>query len=495
MSPQPRTAPLLAAPSPLLGLPYVAAQILGDLGESPTSLTERARKRIHKSLPVPVEQDILWADVAFGTRTHGVVLTNAGIFFKDGPADEDPDLDDADDESPEDAELNAGALEIVGAGYHYFRWQNFDPAFISHSDGVPTIAGEPFTDRTRFFAVVNPCVRICNRRTRMKRAGKELVSGILRPNREVCAVWCPTVRQTFEACFDAVGFWAFTDDDGLPYPVEVPADQYDALLQRVAKKAAAGWIPGLGESVGNDANLAGALVRRGAFTYTQAAHIVRATRIPQTWLDEADGEILCDASTGLSPLLNRWLAARTRRAPAAQGTETPGDASDTAASQAAQAMASGAATQGDAQKMAKANMAQALAGQASSMAGQTIGSMGARVLTSALGVTFAPFALAASLALGDVCSKRGAEAVTLVKDMFIEPRAQIFGRLFDGVYSNVVFEYALTPTEQELLGALMQQLGAGAFQQLGAVLSQSEHQEDDIRAFLEPLCEAVRHRR
>jgi|GEM_PF-2556928 len=476
MSSQPRTH-LLEAPSPLLRLPYVASQILADLGESPTPLTERARKRIHKSLPVPVEQDILWADVAFGTRTHGVVLTGDGIFFKDGASD---DLDDDDDESPEDAELREGGLEVVGAGYHYFCWRNFDPGFISHKDGVPTIAGTPFVDRERFIAVVNPCVRITNRRVRMKRAGKKAVSGILRPNRDVCAVWCPTVKQTYEACFDKLGFWAFADDDGLPYYVEVPADQYDAVLQRVAKKAGAGWVPGF-----NEAEVAGVLVRRGAFTYTQAANVVRNARIPQVWLDP-DGEVMCDDPRGLSFMLERWLKGRVRRG-------TPAEQVEGLAEQAALAMATGAATQGDAQKMAKANLAQAVASNASSMAGQTLGSVGARVLTSAMGVTFAPFAIAASLALGNVCSQRGAEAVSMVKDMLVEPQAQVFGRLFDGVYANVVFEHALTPAEQEVLGSFMQQLGAEAFARLGAVLAGSEQQEADIRAFLEPLCEAVRH--
>ena len=88
-------------------LPYLGAQVLAALGPTQTKLTERAIKHIKKTLPVPCEQDIIWADVTFGTRTHGLVVTGQGIFLKDGPSgEEDDDVDWSQDD---------------GAGYHYLR--------------------------------------------------------------------------------------------------------------------------------------------------------------------------------------------------------------------------------------------------------------------------------------------------------------------------------------------------------------------------------------
>ena len=158
----------------------------------------------------------------------------------------------------------------------------------------------------------------------------------------------------------------------------------------------------------------------------------------------------------------------------------------------AEALASGAASAANASQVAQAQAANFIVDNAASTAGRTVGAAGARVLTAAMGVTFAPLALAASFALGDVCGKAGSQAVSMAKDLLFEPEAQIYGRLLDGILQNVIFEYALTEAEQALLAQLMAKVDPQVFQQLGAALRESSEQEQQVRALAVPLCEAVR---
>lgn len=456
---------LLPAVSPVSRLSYVGSQILGDLGPSETTLSSRAVKRIHKSFPVPLEQEILWADVAFGTRCHGLVLTNAGIFFKDGPGDEDDDLED---QEPQDT------------GYHYLRWANFDPAVISHQNGHPTIGGQLFRDKDRFFNLAAACVRITNRRVRMQRAGRTITKGILDPQGPIHTLFYPSVKETFARCFDDEGFYAPVTSDDIPLRIEVAADQYDALLQRMAKKVEAGWAPPL-----EDGKAAGTLVRKSAYTYAQALNLARTGRITGVYVHPTTEAVICKNPKGLTASLQAWLEERDRRG-------APVSTDGALSPEAAQALASGAASQKDASKITQANMANFLVDNAASTAGRTVGAAGARVLTAAMGITFAPLALAASFALGDMCGKAGAEAVTMAKDLFFEPEAHIYGRLLDGVLSNVVFEYALTTSEQAVLAALMTKVNPEVFQRLGAALRNASDQEELVRALVVPLCETVR---
>lgn len=472
------TPKLLPALAPVSRLSYVGSQILGALGPSETPLTDRAVKRIHKALPVPAEQEILWADVAFGTRPHGLVLTDAGIFFKDGPGD-DEDEDEDEDEDARDPDDQPQSLD--GVGYHYLRWGNFDPALVSHVDGHPTIGGERFRDRERFFAIAAACVPISNRRVRMCRAGKKAAAGVVDPRGPLRTRWRPSVKETFQSCLDDEGFWGPVTEDDIPLRVTVPADQYDAVLQRVRKKVAEGWAPPL-----EDPDAAAVLVRKSRFTYLQGANLAKTARIPGVAYNPTTGAVTCKDSRGLDAVLDGWLA--TRRC---LGTSAPHTAG-VPATKAANAIATGAASAANASQVAQAQAANFIVDNAASTAGRTVGAAGARVLTAAMGITFAPLALAASFALGDVCGKAGSQAVTMAKDLFFEPEAQVYGRLLDGILQNVIFEYALTEAEQTTLAQLMAKVDPQVFQRLGAALRESTSQEQQVRALAVPLCETVR---
>lgn len=518
---------LLPAASPLTRMPYVATQLLAELGESETDLTARAVKRIRAAFPVPVEQEILWADAAFGTRPHGLVLTDAGVFFKDGPADEDEDEDEGlgsfvarslrestvgtalaryQASGDPGASGEGATFEEEGTGYRYVRWENFDPALVSRKDGLVTIGGQPFMDQPRFKRIANGCIRVTNRRTLMRRAGKKLVRGVLGPETPVRSVCRSSAAKTFAWCFDDEGFFRFFGsvyDDEAPWYVEVPADQYDAVLQRMRRKIADGWVPGL-----DDPDAAGALVRRGPFTYLQAANLAKTGRVPGVEYRPATGSVVVRGGSGsLGERLAAWLAARSGSRTAAGGDAAGGQVGGVVGAGVvgedgavgaptdlvAAALADGAAQKpGDPMGAAKAQAVRFVAGNAASTAGYTVGSVGARVLTAAVGVTCAPVALAASFVLGNACGKAGAQAVSMAKDLFFEPEERVYARLLDGVFANVVFEQALTEAELAATGALMSKVDPRMFQALGAALRETDNQERELRAFLEPLCAAVR---
>ena len=63
---------------------YTLAETLKHFQTSPTELKKSNLKKIRKEFPVPREHKILWADVDFGHRISGLVLTDTGIFIKGG---------------------------------------------------------------------------------------------------------------------------------------------------------------------------------------------------------------------------------------------------------------------------------------------------------------------------------------------------------------------------------------------------------------------------
>lgn len=481
--------------------PYVLARLLADLGETRTALTERTVRRIHASLPVPVEQEVLWADVSLGVRSHGVVLTDAGIFLKDGPA-EDVDEDEDDEDGgilaamtlpglDDDDERDDDRVVDEGIGYHYVRWESFDPARVSHRDGAPTLDGETFCDGPRFRAIANACVRYNNRRVRARRAGRAAVrgTGLFGTGTPVRSVCRSTPAATVSFCFGEDGTYKFYTDDGLPKFLEVPLDQYDAVLRRMRAHVQAGDVPGL-----DDPAMAAVLVRAGTYTYGQAVNVARTGRAPNVAYRERTGSVLCRDPRGLGFWLTVWLRARmvVTRGKADESGAVAGQVSDAVS----EVLADGARAQADAGKdtrlAAGEGVAKVIASNAVSTAGYALGSTGARVLLSAVGVASGPLGMIAGMALGDVIGRRGTEAVGMARDLFFEPKARIMERLLNGVIANVVFEHALTPAEQGALAELMARVDPRAYQRLGADLAQSDRQEDLIRAFVTPLVQTIR---
>lgn len=483
-----RAAGLL--PSGGAALPYVASILLADLGQSPDRLTARLSERLRRSFPVPAEQTVLWAEVETGTRPHGVVLTDAGVFLKDGLP-----LDDDDDEGPQ----GPGGIESDGLGYLYARWESFDPAQVSHLQGRPTLDGQPFLDGAVFKRFAMACVRASNARVLARNAARRALrgTGLLPRGGPVRSVCRASAAMTCAYCFGEDGAYRFQEPDGAPRAVEVPRDQYDAVLQRMRRKVAEGAVPHLdapGVADPRDPALAAALVACGWYTRAQAANIARTGRVAGVELRERTGSVVCTAPEGLGSRLAAWLSGRESLGPGAPGAAAvPLAGSDGALGQ---AMAAGARARSDAAKdprrLQQEEVGRAVAANAASQASFAVGAAGARAVMAALGVASGPLAMAAGMLLGDAAGKAGVEAVSMVRDMFVEPRSRVLGRLFTGVMSNVVFEHALTGGEQDLLGELMRRAGPEVFQRLGAQVEGSASQEADVRALLEPMVAAVR---
>ena len=383
------------------------------------------------------------------------------------------------------------ALEEPGLGYLYLRWENFDVARVSHEGGWPTLDGERFCDGGIFKAFAMACVRVNNRRVRMRNAGRKAARrlGVLGPDAPVRSVCRTSAARTVAFCFDAEGIYKFYDAEGTPLPVEVPADQYDACLARMWRRIEDGCVPPLA-----DADLAGVLVRPGWFTYAQARNLALGERVPNVEFREATGSVVCTRPEGLGSWLSAWTNARQAlggRMPAgaAERADQVGDAVGRALAGGAQASKAAGVTQ---EQAAAQQVGRFIADNAASRVTYGIGATASRVLLGAVGVASGPVAMVTSLVLGDVCGRAGTEALSMVKDLFVEPPARVFERLFGGVLANVAFEHALVPAEQTLLGELMARANPAVFQRLGAALADGGEQEAPIRALLEPMVAAIR---
>lgn len=452
-------------------LPHLGAQVLAALGPSPTRLTERAVKRIKRGLPIPQEQDVVWADVTFGTRTHGVAVTGQGLFLKDGPSgEEDDDVDWSQEQ---------------GAGYHYLRWRNFDPSVLSVRARRAYIAGVACEDTEKFYKLAQQCVRMAHADDgALEQAKEALAEGAagLRLARGTVSAYGKTAAATWEACkraFEQAG----EKEPGALCVCEVPLTQYDAVLKRAKGAIAAGKLPGAG-----DARLAGMLVRKGAFTYRQAMNVAKTRRVQGLSCDEAAGQVRYAGADGVSAAILAWLSGRSAVRGLNQDEQVGLDGVALTATQAAGGIA--AATP----KTAQDNMLDMAADTVISSAGRSVGFAGARALTSALGVAAGPVGAIAGLALGNICGEAVPQAVSMAKGLFVEPAEQVYGRMFDAVLRNVVFEHALTQAEQAVLGVFMRKVDPRAYQALLASLRESATQEQDIRDFIEPAVAAVRSR-
>ena len=533
-------APALPAGSPQ-ELPYLATLIVADLGASPDALGPRAVSRILRGLPVPAGHRVLWADVELGTRSHGLVVTDRGLFLKDGPPDDDDDEETAAGAPPgvRDAALSEDGLEVEGLGYRYLPWDGFDPARVSHAGGWPTLDGAPFTDGPRFRRLAAACVRISNRRARAVRDGRQfaLRAGCLGPDAPVRPVYRATPAATASFCFDSAGEYKFyarargrvetdlvdvVDPEGarlVPVAVEVPADQFDAVLRRMRSRIEEGAVPGV-----EDLRAAGALVRRGRLAFSQARSVAAAGLAAGVRVSERTGSVLYAPPAGSAPsrpatsggpgspdvaegsvrggltaVLDEALGARSRAlAPAAQACSQLAQAAPRLVGELlahGEEQARGE-TSGERARAAR-GAAHAAVGQVASSAGYAVGATGARVLLSAAGLAAGPLSLVAGMALGDVTARAGTQAFSMARDLVVEPRHRVLWRLMWGVADSLAADAGLVGEERVLLRALLargasRDEGAAALVGLGARLHRSADQEEELRAFLAPLVEAAR---
>ena len=63
----------------------ILQSVLNQIKQSPTELSKKNIDSIKKLFPIPCEYRLLWANVKFGARISGVVITDKAIIIKADP--------------------------------------------------------------------------------------------------------------------------------------------------------------------------------------------------------------------------------------------------------------------------------------------------------------------------------------------------------------------------------------------------------------------------
>lgn len=333
-------------------------KLMEGLAESPTELSDRNKKRLYESLPVPNDFTILWADIhSFGAYPSGIVLTNKGIVCK-APR-------------PDSKEENEKAYQIP---YQIILWEYFDPSdFIweerQEGDGYilkrdeQVIAVFQDTSLAVFFekyerklraeeelanALVDGAVVSELETLNMEMAafhaaygkdqsntghgiyaeeagamldqlGGEKVTVVGRNNakngpdklvngRPVQCKFNNTANSSIQACFKKnpqtgqMEYRYYDIKSGQPMMVEVPADQYEKAVEAMRRRIAKGQVPGV-----TDPEQAANLVRKSRLTYAQARNLAKAGTFESLTFDAATGVINCSFAAGVSSLVSFGL--------------------------------------------------------------------------------------------------------------------------------------------------------------------------------------------
>lgn len=120
------------------------------------------------------------------------------------------------------------------------------------------------------------------------------------PDRRVGETYIQTkyynsARSSMEACFDnKTGLYRYIRD-GEPMQLEVPADQYDRVVELFAAKIKNGLVPGV-----TDPAEASVIIRRGRLTYQQAIDLTRPLTLESLTYDAAGGALVSICAMGFS---------------------------------------------------------------------------------------------------------------------------------------------------------------------------------------------------
>ncbi|MDE6253678.1 MAG: hypothetical protein K2M78_13790 [Lachnospiraceae bacterium] len=104
-----------------------------------------------------------------------------------------------------------------------------------------------------------------------------------------------SASDTVGAAFDEDGIYKYVNKDGMPMLLEVPADQYDDVVELMRKKIENGQIRNV-----TDPAEAENLVKKGSLTYNQAKNLTKAGNIDSLKYDATTGVISSVYATGIS---------------------------------------------------------------------------------------------------------------------------------------------------------------------------------------------------
>lgn len=111
--------------------------------------------------------------------------------------------------------------------------------------------------------------------------------------------YCKTAAQSVDAGFSkGNGQYKYLDAKGNPMQLEVPSDQYEKAVERMAQKIKDGKVPNT-----TDPNDAKKLIRKGHVTYKQAQNIAKAGNIDSLMFDAAHGVVVGISAAGISSII------------------------------------------------------------------------------------------------------------------------------------------------------------------------------------------------
>lgn len=329
-------------------------QLMEGLSASPTTLTEKNKKKIQGYLPVPTDFEILWADInSFGGFPSGVVLTNRGIVLK-APR---PSIKEKQRKKNEqvynipyqiilweyfepseyvfqkEESGNCYTIKkenVVLSAFHdtslfefFKKYEKMDAENNSRLEGAIIAEAENFNlEAVAFNAAygqdqgktghgiyaeevgtvldkLNGEKAVVVGRDNAKNGPDKLVNG-----KPVQCKFCKSSGSSVRACFKKnpdtgkMEYRYFDIKSGNPMQVEVPADQYEKALTAMRNRIADGQVKGI-----TDPDMAEVLVRKSKLTYAQARNLAKAGTFESLTYDTATGAVNCTFAAGISALV------------------------------------------------------------------------------------------------------------------------------------------------------------------------------------------------
>lgn len=315
---------------------------LKQLGKTKTQLSNSNLTKIHELFPIPREYKVLWADVKFGTRISGVVITDQALVVK------------ADKETVK--EYNDGCKDKKdkqNAIYHLIKWEYFEAddfimdtangkttitynktvilrgenialaEFFKHYksqidkyvqvstvtaanvfSGVESVIAANFAEvntKTGHGQMAEEALNLMDQlsgkdaqvigRTNIKDGADRLVDGI-----HIQTKYCSSGTKCINDCFDkATGMFRYMNIDGTPMQVEVPSDKYYEAINAFRSKILEGKVPGV-----TNPDDATKYIRKGKLTYQQALNLCKVGTIESLTYDAATGFIYCSFAFGIT---------------------------------------------------------------------------------------------------------------------------------------------------------------------------------------------------
>ena len=334
----------------MLDLP-LAINTFKALGKSPVLLTNQICNQIKSSFPIPVEQNILWADAEFDLRPSGIIATNKGIFIKSDATIFKLPFSQTDEKD------TASSLTFIA-------WEFFEPQYFTLDDSanralsvdkscsarfidackslseaepeslidyeIKLAENEPFykgnpgisaaagtiSSEKEIFSEQRAAINNPTGHGEMAEEANNILDNLAGKKAEICGrdnakngadrkvngkfvqtKYFNSARGTLESAFDSeTGFYRYIDktNDSI-MQLEVPKDQYEKVVELFKKKIEQGKVPGV-----TDSNEAEKIVRKGWLTHKQAVNLTKPGKIESLAYDAATGVVICSCAFGLS---------------------------------------------------------------------------------------------------------------------------------------------------------------------------------------------------